>query len=80
MKKTLTILALAGILTLGGCSKDVKFDAMHVGQRFDYSLNHKMVEETTDYKKYLVYSNETGIESAYVTVKKDTIVSIWKRH
>lgn len=81
MKKILTTIALAGLLTLIGCLKEseeskecTKVNNLKVGQPMDYSLKITRVEETPEYTKY------RAVDWTYITVKKDTIVSIWKFH
>lgn len=81
MKKTLAMIALAGLLNLTGCLEESaeikeskKVNNLKVGQPMDYSLKRTKVEETPEYIKYRV------ADWTYVTVKRDTIVAIWGMH
>ena len=53
--------------------------AFKVGDVYRHNEYEKLVEETAEWKKYRLKSRwESNITSTFITVKNDTIVSIWR--
>ena len=51
----------------------------NVGDVYKHNKYEKLVEETTEFKKYRLKSKwESNRTSTFITVKNDTIVSIWR--
>lgn len=84
MKKLFLIV----LLILCSCESDFLNNALRVGKpmpsardiRHKYYAKTTVVEENSKWIKYRVYDEGfTHIRTYYVTVKNDTIVSVWNK-